>query len=146
MRNANVPPSHEAMLEAARIAADAHAAGNALLLQIPSSSAPLGAMGPPVGGLPGGEVVFPAAAQLTLFSQLNQLFPALAGQILQQQAQQSAPPSVGPGSYSFSGVSDDRPPSRNERSAKSGDNKSSAAYASRHQAAEQRRRTRINQK
>ena len=62
--------------------------------------------------------------EIALFSQFNQLFPGAAEIAQQQQMQRNA--------------------ETTHRRTKSGDTKSSSAYASRHQAAEQRRRTRIN--
>jgi len=62
--------------------------------------------------------------EIALFSQFNQLFPGAAEMAQQQQMQRNA--------------------ETTHRRTKSGDTKSSSAYASRHQAAEQRRRTRIN--
>ena len=64
--------------------------------------------------------------EIALFSQFNQLFPGAAELAQQQQMQRNAETT-----------------NRGGRT-KSGDTKSSSAYASRHQAAEQRRRTRIN--
>ncbi len=72
--------------------------------------------------------------EIALFSQLGQLFPQAQELQLQQQQQhgilQQQPVESGRG---------------NGRS-KSSDSKASSAYASRHQAAEQRRRTRINER
>ena len=64
--------------------------------------------------------------EIALFSQFNHLFPGAAEMAQQQQMQRNAETA-----------------NRGGRT-KSGDTKSSSAYASRHQAAEQRRRTRIN--
>jgi hypothetical protein len=64
--------------------------------------------------------------EIALFSQFNQMFPGAAELAQQQQMQRNA-----------------ETINRGGRT-KSGDTKSSSAYASRHQAAEQRRRTRIN--
>ena len=84
---------------------------------------------------------------LALFSQFNQLFPqgaaggidpsvlSLLGQ-QQQQQQQQQQASTGQTEAGRAGGARGKP--------KAGDNKTSSAYASRHQAAEQRRRTRIN--
>ena len=63
--------------------------------------------------------------EIALFSQFNQLFPGAAEMAQQQQMLRNAE-------------------TANRGRTKSGDTKSSSAYASRHQAAEQRRRTRIN--
>ena len=64
--------------------------------------------------------------EIALFSQFNQLFPGAAEMAQQQQMLRNAEAT-----------------NRGGRT-KSGDTRSSSAYASRHQAAEQRRRTRIN--
>ncbi|CAL5221335.1 g3510 [Coccomyxa viridis] len=64
--------------------------------------------------------------EIALFSQFNQMFPGAAEMAQQQQMLRNAETA-----------------NRGGRS-KSGDTRSSSAYASRHQAAEQRRRTRIN--
>ena len=68
--------------------------------------------------------------EIALFSQLGQLFPQAAelAQLQQQQQQQQQQPQTESGSRGKARSSD----------------KASSAYASRHQAAEQRRRTRIN--
>lgn len=72
---------------------------------------------------------YPGYPEVALFSQLHQLFPGAAE--LAAAAQRNAETSA-----------------RGRASAKSNDSggKSSSAYASRHQAAEQRRRTRINER
>ncbi|KAK9822563.1 hypothetical protein WJX74_004772 [Apatococcus lobatus] len=74
--------------------------------------------------------------EIALFSQLGQLFPQ-AQELQLQQHQQHA------------GVMAQQQPAESGRTngrAKSSDSKASSAYASRHQAAEQRRRTRINER
>lgn len=74
--------------------------------------------------------------EIALFSQLGQLFPQAQEMQLQHQQQQG-------------GMMTQQQPAESGRAngrAKSSDSKASSAYASRHQAAEQRRRTRINER
>ena len=89
---------------------------------------------------------------LAIFSQFNQLFPqggaggidpsvlSLLGQQQQQQVQQQQQQQQ----QQASGQPDAGRAGGARGKAKANDNKTSSAYASRHQAAEQRRRTRIN--
>ena len=72
----------------------------------------------------------PLYPEVALFSQFHQLFPGAAELAQHQQLQRNAAEA----SASARGRT------------KSNDSKSSSAYASRHQAAEQRRRTRINER
>ncbi len=71
--------------------------------------------------------------EIALFSQLGQLFPQAAELQMQQQQHGTMPQQP-----TESG--------RGNARTKSSDSKASSAYASRHQAAEQRRRTRINER
>lgn len=93
---------------------------------------------------------------LALFSQFNHLFPqgsaggidpsvlSLLGQQQQQQAQQQQQQAQQQQQQASAGQTEAARASGARGKPKAGDNKTSSAYASRHQAAEQRRRTRIN--
>lgn len=71
----------------------------------------------------------PMYPEIALFSQFNQLLPGMAELAQQQQL-----------------LGRNAEPAASRGRTKSNDSKSSSAYASRHQAAEQRRRTRINER
>ena len=103
-----------------------------------------------VGGLPpsfnlpnNGALPYP---DISLFSQFGQLFPQLNNdqQGLQQQQINAQTGSFLTGPDDVAGDERARGSGRPARS--SGDSRGSGAYASRHQAAEQRRRTRINER
>ena len=78
-----------------------------------------------------GGSVYP---DLALFSQFGSLFGGQSFDLAALQNQQKAP------------AQDDRLAAASRGRTRSSDSRSSSAYASRHQAAEQRRRTRINER
>lgn len=143
---AGVPPGQEAVLEAARLAASSmnqHPHQHLLAAPVIPGALPL--------------ALAPAAMtpeqqhSLAFLNQYAILAPILAHTQQQQQQQihhgQQPAASGGSHGFSFGGLSEERPASRaGERGAKSSDSKNSSAYASRHQAAEQRRRSRINER
>lgn len=125
LRSPVVTPSTREMIEAARVAAVA--ASGLPSTQPSTTSSAVQALGSGLTfAMPG--TVYP---EIALFSQFGQLFPQYAELAQLQNQQQNS-----------LGGDDSKNDARGKT--RSSDSRSSSAYASRHQAAEQRRRTRIN--